>query len=70
MTPRGLYNRCHRQRERLDLYQDRHSMAQDIFTGEPLTGESLKDWEDLKSRQKMTKDSVTYETAKISRNEL
>jgi hypothetical protein len=39
-------------------------MAQDIFTGQPLTGESLKDWEDLKLKQKMTKDTVTYKKPK------
>ena len=64
MTPRGSYKKCPEQRERLDLYQDRHSMAQDIFTGQPLTGESLKDWENLKLKQKMTKDTVTYKKPK------
>jgi len=58
MTPRGLYRRCSGQKERLDLYQERYSLAQDIFTGEPLTGDSLKDWKALKLRQEMTKRHV------------
>ena len=58
MTPRESYRKCDGQRERIDLYQDRHSMAQDIFTGEPLTGDNLKDWKELKFKQKMTKQHV------------
>ena len=58
MTPRGLYRKCSSQKERLDLYQERNSKAQDIFTGEPLTGDSLEDWKHLKIRQDMTKRSV------------
>ena len=58
MRPRGLYRKCAGQRERIDLYQDRFSMAQDIFTGEPLTGDNLKDWKELKFKQEMTKRHV------------
>jgi len=58
MAPRGLYRRCPNQKERLDLYQKRHSLAQDIFTGQPLTGDSLKDWESLKLKQETTKRHV------------
>jgi len=58
MTPRGLYRRCSGQKERLDLYQERYSLAQDIFTGQPLTGENLKDWKKLKLKQEMTKKHV------------
>lgn len=58
MTPRGLYRKCSGQRGRLDLYQERHFMAQDIFTGEPLVGEDLKQWEALKLKQEMTKRYV------------
>ena len=58
MAPRGLYRKCSSQKERLDLYQERYSLAQDIFTGQPLTGDSLKDWKALKLRQEMTKRHV------------
>ena len=55
MAPRGLYRKCPSQRERLNLYQERYTLAQDIFTGEPLTGDSLKDWKTLKLKQETTK---------------
>ena len=58
MAPRGLYRKCSNQRKRLDLYQERHSLAQDIFTGQPLTGDNLKDWKALKLKQETTKRHV------------
>jgi hypothetical protein len=58
MIPKGSYRKCDGQKERTDLYQDRHSMAQDIFTGEPLSGNNLKDWKALKIKQKMNKRHV------------
>ena len=58
MTPKNSYRKCDGQKERTDLYQDRHSMAQDIFTGQPLTGENLKDCKKLKLKQEMTKKHV------------
>jgi hypothetical protein len=41
-----------KRQKNVDLYGSRYDLGQNIFTGEPLTGESRKEWEKIQANQR------------------
>ena len=60
--PKALLSEGHY--ERLQLYTDRHSNKEDIYTGEPLSGQDLHDCNRDLEKAKLGKHLTDYQRTK------
>ena len=50
--------------DRVELYAERYSKKQDIYTGDPLVGEELEDWHVSHAKSKLGKHLSDYQKEK------